>query len=119
MTMENSEFLWQGLMVLSMVGNALQGWVLLKFHGKPRGVKVEDQPVEVIEGKQAATMDNIKVLHHRLDEHGRRLETLEAGREADKRKIVDEIIKMREQSHAQFATLTRAIGRGGGPPPPD
>ena len=49
--MENSEFLWQGLTVLSMVGNALQGWVLLKFQGKPRRVKVEDQPVEVIEGK--------------------------------------------------------------------
>lgn len=109
--MENSEFLWQGLTVLSMVGNALQGWVLLKFQGKPRRVKVEDQPVEVIEGKQAATMDNIKVLHHRLDEHGRRLETLESAHETDKREIVDKLIEMREQSHEQFSTLNRAIGR--------
>lgn len=109
--MEDSEFLWQALLVLSTVGNALQGWARLKSQGKARGVKVEDQPVEVIEGKQVATMDNIKVLHHRLDEHSRRLETLEAARETDKKEIVDEIIKMREQSHEQFSALNRAIGR--------
>ncbi|WP_288926319.1 hypothetical protein [uncultured Akkermansia sp.] len=109
--MENSEFLWQGLMVLSMVGNAFQGWARMKDRGKPKKVDVNNQPVEVIEGKQVATMDNIKVLHHRLDEHGRRLETLEAARETDKKEIVDEIIKMREQSHEQFSTLNRAIGR--------
>lgn len=109
--MENSEFLWQGLLVLSTIGNALQGWARMKDSGKPKKVDVNNQPVEVVEGNKHATMDNIKVLHHRLDEHGQRLKTLEAVRETDKREIVDEIVKMREQSSEQFATLNRAIGR--------
>ena len=56
-------------------------------------------------------MDHIKVIHHRLDEHRARLTALEQSREQDKKEIVEEIIKMREQSHNQFENLNRAIGR--------
>lgn len=109
--MEDGEFLWKAISVALVVGNLLQAWINIRKSGKPAKVDVNNQPVEVVEGNKPATMDNIKVLHHRLDEHGRRLETLEAARETDKREIVDEIIKMREQSHKQFATLNRSIGR--------
>lgn len=109
--MENSEFLWQSVSVALVVGNVLQAWLRIKSHGKPQSVDVSNQPLEVVEGRQPATMDHVKVLHHRLDDHGRRLGVLETVRETDKRDVVAEIIKMREQSHVQFATLNRAIGR--------
>lgn len=105
------DFLVKLLVIMMVVGKIVQSWQAIMVRGKPRPMKVEDQPVEVIEGWKPASIDHIKVVHHRLDEHGRRLEILEAARETDKQEIVDEIIKMREQSHEQFATLNRAIGR--------
>lgn len=98
-------------MVLSMVGNALQRWIYIRDRGKARKVKVEEQPVEVVEGKQVATMDNIKVLHHRLDGQERRLADLETSLKTDKREIVEEIIKIRDEVHKQLVEVNRSVGR--------
>lgn len=105
------DFLVQLLVVIMVVGKIVQMWQAIRARGKPRPMKVEDQPLEVIEGRKPASMDNIKVIHHRLDEHRSRLTALEQSREQDKTAIVNEIVKMREQSHKQFEDLNRAIGR--------
>ena len=36
--------------------------------GQPQKFDVEKQPLEVVEGRKLATMDNIKVAHHRISE---------------------------------------------------
>lgn len=109
--MDNGEFLWQALAVASVVGNVLQQWLRIRSAGKAMPVKTDGDPLETSEVRQPATMDNIKVLHHRLDGYDERIGVLEAARETDKRDVVTEIVRMREQSHEQFATLNRAIGR--------
>lgn len=79
--------------------------------GQPQKFDVEKQPLEVVEGRKPATMDNIKVAHKRMDGLEERLNKMEEDRKVDKSEIVAEIIKMREQSHKQFEELNRAIGR--------
>lgn len=83
----------------------------IRGHGKPQKVDVDDQPLEVIEGRKPATMDNIKVAHHRMDGLEERLDKIEADSKKERSSIVAEIIKMREESHKQFEELNRAIGR--------
>lgn len=83
----------------------------LREHGKPQKVDVEEQPLEVIEGRQPATMDNIKVVHKRINGLQDRLDKIEEDSKKDRSDIVAEIIKMRGQSHKQFEELNRAIGR--------
>lgn len=83
----------------------------IRNYGKPQKFDVEKQPLEVIEGRKPATMDNIKVAHHRMDDLEERLDKIEADSKKGRSEIVAEIIKMREQSHKQFEDLNRAIGR--------
>lgn len=83
----------------------------IRGHGKPQKVDVEEQPLEVIEGRKPATMDNIKVAHHRMDGLEERLNKIEADSKKERSEIVAEIIEMRKQSHKQFESLNRAIGR--------
>ncbi len=109
--MENSEFLWQGLLVLSTIGNALQGWARLKDRGKAQAVRVEEQPLEVVKGKAPATMEHVKALHYRIDGVEMRVNAAVSKHDKDKQDIIEEVIKMREQSANQFTELNRAIGR--------
>lgn len=83
----------------------------IRGHGKPQKVDVEEQPLEVIEGRKPATMDNIKVVHHRMDGLEKRLNKIEEDSKKERSEIVAEIIEMREQSNRQFENLNRAIGR--------
>lgn len=83
----------------------------IRGHGKPQKVDVDKQPLEVIEGRKPATMDNIKVAHHRMDGLEERLDKIEADAKKERSEIVAEIIEMRKQSHKQFEDLNRAIGR--------
>lgn len=83
----------------------------IRAFGKPQKVDVEEQPLEVIEGRKPATMDNIKVAHHRMDGLEERLDKIEADSKKERSAIVAEIIKLREESHKQFEELNRAIGR--------
>lgn len=83
----------------------------IRNYGKPQKFDVEKQPLEVIEGRKPATMDNIKVAHHRMDGLEERLDKIEADAKKEKSEIVAEIIEMRNQSHKQFQDLSRAIGR--------
>lgn len=79
--------------------------------GQPQKFDVEKQPLEVVEGRKLATMDNIKVAHHRISELEDRLDKIEAEAKKERSDIVAEIITMRKESHAQFEALSRAIGR--------
>lgn len=79
--------------------------------GQPQKFDVEKQPLEVVEGRKLATMDNIKVAHHRISELEERLDKIEAEAKKEKSDIVKEIITMRKESHTQFEALSRAIGR--------
>ena len=83
----------------------------LRAHGKPQKVDVEEQPLEVIEGRQPATMDNIKVVHKRINGLQDRLDKIEEDSKKDRSDIVAEIITMRKECHKQFEDLARAIGR--------
>lgn len=83
--MENSEFLWQAVTVASVVGNALQAWVRLKSQGKPQSVEIEKQPVSILKSRQAATMDNVKVLHKRINGIDGRIDRLEQTQAQDKK----------------------------------
>lgn len=109
--MENSEFLWQSVSVALVVGNVLQAWLRIKSHGKPQQVDVANQPFEVIPGSQPATMDHIKVIHKRINGVTERLDKMDKDNRSDKQDIVNEIITLRKESHAQFENLSRAIGR--------
>lgn len=79
--------------------------------GQPQKFDVEKQPLEVVEGRKLATMDNIKVAHHRISELEDRLDKIEAEAKKERSDIVAEIITMRKESHTQFEALSRAIGR--------
>lgn len=79
--------------------------------GQPQKFDVEKQPLEVVEGRKLATMDNIKVAHHRMSELEDRLDKIEAEAKKERSDIVAEIITMRKESHTQFEALSRAIGR--------
>ena len=79
--------------------------------GQPQKFDVEKQPIEVVEGRKLATMDNIKVAHHRISELEDRLDKIEAEAKKERSDIVAEIITMRKESHTQFEALSRAIGR--------
>lgn len=79
--------------------------------GQPQKFNVEKQPLEVVEGRKLATMDNIKVAHHRISELEDRLDKIEAEAKKERSDIVAEIITMRKESHTQFEALSRAIGR--------
>nr|DAM51191.1 MAG TPA: hypothetical protein [Caudoviricetes sp.] len=79
--------------------------------GQPQKFDVEKQPIEVVEGRKLATMDNIKVAHHRISELEDRLDKIEAEVKKERSDIVAEIITMRKESHTQFEALSRAIGR--------
>ena len=79
--------------------------------GQPQKFDVEKQPREVVEGRKLATMDNIKVAHHRISELEDRLDKIEAEAKKERSDIVAEIITMRKESHTQFEALSRAIGR--------
>lgn len=79
--------------------------------GQPQKFDVERQPLEVVEGRKLATMDNIKVAHHRISELEDRLDKIEAEAKKERSDIVAEIITMRKESHTQFEALSRAIGR--------
>lgn len=79
--------------------------------GQPQKFDVEKQPLEVVEGRKLATMDNIKVAHHRISELEERLDKIEAEAKKERSDIVTEIITMRKESHTQFEALSRAIGR--------
>ena len=79
--------------------------------GQPQKFDVEKQPLEVVEGRKLATMDNIKVAHHRISELEDRLDKIEADAKKERSDIVAEIITMRKESHTQFEALSRAIGR--------
>lgn len=79
--------------------------------GQPQKFDVEKQPLEVVEGRKLATMDNIKVAHHRISELEGRLDKIEAEAKKERSDIVAEIITMRKESHTQFEALSRAIGR--------
>lgn len=79
--------------------------------GQPQKFDVEKQPLEVVEGRKLATMDNIKVAHHRISELEDRLDKIEAEAKKERSDIVAEIISMRKESHTQFEALSRAIGR--------
>lgn len=79
--------------------------------GQPQKFDVEKQPLEVVEGRKLATMDNIKVAHHRISELEDRLDKIEAEAKKERSDIVEEIITMRKESHTQFEALSRAIGR--------
>lgn len=79
--------------------------------GQPQKFDVEKQPLEVVEGRKLATMDNIKVAHHRISEQEDRLDKIEAEAKKERSDIVAEIITMRKESHTQFEALSRAIGR--------
>lgn len=79
--------------------------------GQPQKFDVEKQPLEVVEGRKLATMDNIKVAHHRINELEDRLDKIEAEAKKERSDIVAEIITMRKESHTQFEALSRAIGR--------
>lgn len=79
--------------------------------GQPQKFDVEKQPLEVVEGRKLATMDNIKVAHHRISELEERLDKIEAEAKKERSDIVAEIITMRKESHTQFEALSRAIGR--------
>lgn len=83
----------------------------IRNYGKPQKFDVEKQPLEVIEGRKPATMDNIKVVHHRIDGLEKRLNKIEADTKKERSEIVAEIIEMRDQSNRQFENLNRAIGR--------
>ena len=74
-------------------------------------IRQHGQPLEVVEGRQLATMDNIKVAHHRISELEDRLDKIEAEAKKERSDIVAEIITMRKESHTQFEALSRAIGR--------
>lgn len=79
--------------------------------GQPQKFDVEKQPLEVVEGRKLATMDNIKVAHHRISELEDRLDKIEADAKKERSDVVKEIITMRKESHTQFEALSRAIGR--------
>lgn len=79
--------------------------------GQPQKFDVEKQPLEVVEGRKLATMDNIKVAHYRISELEDRLDKIEAEAKKERSDIVAEIITMRKESHTQFEALSRAIGR--------
>ena len=109
--MENSEFLWQAVTVASVVGNALQAWVRLKSQGKPQSVEIEKQPVSILKSRQAATMDNVKVLHKRITGIDGRIDRLEQTQAQDKKDIITEIIKIRNDTNEYLQGLQRSIGR--------
>lgn len=109
--MSDGDFLWQTLTVLLTVGNVALVWSRLKLGSKPSKVKVHDQPLEIVHGHTPATMDHIQRLEKRIDDQIDRIEKLERVHRSDKKDIIDEIIRMREQSAKQYQEISRAIGR--------
>lgn len=107
----DSEFMLKLAIVVYFFAKILVAVNRLRSQGKPQKIDVEEQPLEVIEGRKPATMDNIKVAHHRMDGLEERLDKIEADVKKEKSEIVAEIIEMRNQSHKQFQDLSRAIGR--------
>ena len=105
------------VLFLSLAGNAyfIARMILvikqIRQLGQPQKFDVEKQPLEVVEGRKLATMDNIKVAHHRISELEDRLDKIEAEAKKERSDIVAEIITMRKESHTQFEALSRAIGR--------
>lgn len=107
----DSEFLLKLGITVSFVANIVLVLLRIRSQGRPQKIDVDKQPLEVIEGRKPATMDNIKVAHHRMDGLEERLDKIEADAKKERSDIVAEIIEMRKQSHKQFEDLNRAIGR--------
>lgn len=107
----DSEFLLKLGITVSFIANIVLVLLRIRSQGRPQKIDVDKQPLEVIEGRKPATMDNIKVVHHRMDGLEKRLNKIEEDSKKERSEIVAEIIEMREQSNRQFENLNRAIGR--------
>lgn len=107
----DSEFLLKLGITVSFIANIVLVLLRIRAQGRPQKIDVDKQPLEVIEGRKPATMDNIKVVHHRMDGLEKRLNKIEADSKQERSEIVAEIVEMREQSNRQFESLNRAIGR--------
>lgn len=83
----------------------------MKDRGKPQSVDIEKQPVSILKSRQPATMDNVKVLHKRINGVDTRIDKLEQTQAQDKKDIITEIIQIRNDTNDYLQGLQRSIGR--------
>jgi len=94
--------LWQLIGVASVVGNVVLAWIKIKRSNTP--MQIGPSPLEVKEHERPVRREEFESMRHRVA-------NIEAEIAANKREIVEEIIKFRENNHKQFQELHRALGR--------